>query len=154
MQNCYPPYFRPFKSNGRGTWPTMWSPSVLQMLVLIPIFGMSRDQNKKRPKSQPKYARYCRHCSARFEPMFFIMLRMDFWNLCIFWELLHHKGSLWRIFLNSFKFVSRNSNPIRSAMWKTPPPLMQRRKWEWNPFSRSFSRFSLAHVRLCTGDWN
>ena len=105
MQNCYPPYFKPCKSNSRGTWPTMWSPSVLQMLVVIFIFGMSRDQNKKRPKSQTKYARYCRHGSARSDPMFFTMLRMDFPNFYIFWKLLHHKGSVWHIFLNSFKFV-------------------------------------------------
>ena len=52
-----------------------------------------------------KYARYCWHGSARSEPMFFTMLRMDFSILCIFWELLHHKGSVWHIFLNSFKFV-------------------------------------------------
>ena len=29
-------------------------------------------------------------------------------------------------------------------MWKTPPPLMQRRKWNWNSFPRSFSKFSLS----------
>ena len=58
---------------------------------------------------------------------------MEFSNLCIFWELLHHKGSLWHIFLHRFNFVQRNSNPIRSVIWKTAPPLMQRRKWNWNP---------------------
>ena len=38
IQTCYLPYFRPFKSNGRGTWPTMWSPSASNVGTYIHIW--------------------------------------------------------------------------------------------------------------------
>ena len=51
--------------------------------------------------------------------------------LCIFWELSHYKGSVC------------SEIPIRNVE-KTPLPLIQRRKWNWNPFPRSFSEFVLS----------
>ena len=72
---------------------------------LYPYLACHVTKTKRMPKSQTKYARYCRHGYAHSEPVFFTMLRMDFSSVCIFWELLHHKGSLWHIFLNSFNFV-------------------------------------------------